>query len=430
MRLSWLSGPSRLSGLVWFAGVAGCGPGEVVGGDAGGDGSSVEGSTSTTAGGDAGETFADSSSSGSSSDEGAEPPPPVDCAAVPTVLGSPRWWTTVVAQNYAVPDEFAPVSGGGAVWIVEERLVWIDADGTVAAPLALAAAEHPTALAPTPYATVLVAGWRNAGLSGEVDPFVIELSADGTRVAETTWDLAPDANEQPIAMVIANDGLPAVLTEVSFDVTMPGVGGFLRLDRLDPGLTSAHGLTLAGRPAAFALDEHRDVYLVGNGSSVSVTAIDLDGATIWESFMPSAGGPVVLAIGDDTLWITQASSDAFGGGTLRTLRRDDGEPMFTETFVADDLSQPIETPVGVAASPCGGAWLVAEGRYDGEIYVTLSHFGADGTRSVVTNTPQPPPVSGTSYGEIFGIASAPDGSVVVAGRLASTSEPLLWSTAF
>jgi hypothetical protein len=416
--------------LTIFAGMLGaCGPvdtagvadGSVEQSTGGSSGAAELGGSETT-----GETFADSSGG-----DGAEPPLPLDCDQVPTSLGSARWWASMPTEHDGGPIPFAAIAGGGAVWIVDEQPVSVQSDGEIGTPVVLAASEHATAVVGTPHGTAVVAGWRNAGASGEVDAFLLEYASDGTRGAETSWGVEPDANETPIAMVTSPSGHIAVLTKVGFDATMPGAAGFVRLDRFDPALALVHSLDLVAPPADLAIDDEGNAYLVAiGGASVGIVAIDRAGATLWEAFEPADGTRVAVAIGAELLWVVQNSDDGFGGGTLRARGRMDGVLAFAEPFVADDLSMPIEIPIDVAASPCGGAWMVGEASYEAETFVTLSYFGEDGTRSEVTSAPQPSPVAGTHYSDIVGIDSGSDGTVVVAGRLFSAIEYHAWSIAF
>ncbi len=401
-----------------------CSPSDAAPTGGAGEGEASSGSSSSASGDPA------PSSTAATEDETGEPPQPLDCSHVPEALTSARWWTSAESQDFGLPVPFAATTAGRAVWLVEERLTWIAADGELATPMAMAPGEHPTGLVGTPRGSVIVAGWRDAGVSGENDAFLVELDADGTRGDETSWNVEPDANEKPIAIVTSPAGAIAVVTDVAFDATMPTAEPFVRLDRFDAALVLGHSLVLGAPLADLAIDDDGTAYLATSGASVGIAAIDSGGATRWEAFEPYAGAWLGLAVGDAHVWLAQRSGEGFGGGSLRALDRKGGAHDFTEMFTADDLSMPIENPVDVAASPCGGAWLVAEGRYDGDSYVTLSYFDDGGTRSDVTNAPQPPPVSGASYGDIYGIDRGADGSVVVVGRLSHPSSSRVWASAF
>lgn len=359
-----------------------------------------------------------------------ESPMAIDCDDVPQTLARARWWTSAQSPDAGVPVPFASATGGRAAWLVGDALTWIDPSGAVGTPIAMPANEHATAIVGTPRGSMLVAGWRNAGVNGEVDAFLVEYDEDGSRGRETTWNLAPDANETPIAIVTSPKGSIAVLTQAGYDVTMPDAESFVRLDRFDAALALAHSLVLDAAVQDLAIDDDGVAYLASTGASVLVAAIDREGATLWGASESAEGATLALAVGDALVWLAQPSSDGFGGGSLRALDRSDGTHAFTEMFDGDDLSQPIETPVDVAASPCGGAWLLAEGRYDGDTYATFSYFDDDGTRSAITNAPQPPPTADTTYGKLYGIDRGADGTVVVVGRLNNRFASRLWASAF
>lgn len=353
-------------------------------------------------------------------------PPELRCDEVPTVLSNARWWTAAEYPAEAPGRAHAAVTGGSAVLLRDETLVWIDAAGELGAPLELAGSEHPTALASTSGGSVLVAGYRSAGVSGEVDAYIREYDVSGAPGTETSWSLERGANESPLAIAVSPDGTMAVLTQVTFDATMPAAVGFMRLDVFDSTLQVAWSLELEDDVADLTIDDAGNTYLAAQSdAAITLVGFDPSGDVILQEQEPSEGGSIALAAGAHAVYEAQASSEAFGGGMLRARSRLTGEVEWSHRFEATSLAELIETPIDAAASPCGGVYLVTEARYDGDTHVALSYFSDDGTRGELT-TPEDPPVAGAHYTDVLAIDVAFDGTIVVSGQLGGTSDPLVW----
>jgi len=341
--------------------------------------------------------------------------PGFDCEDPPE---SAYWW----AQHpnpFVSTGNVAASPSGGADFLLRESIARFDESGELRSTIVAEADETFTAITVAADGSLLAAGVTSTNLQGEVNGFIGRYAPDDELVQRVEFDTQLHANETPIAIDTSATGV-VVVTNIEFDDLMPEATDLSGILRFDANLQLVGTNNFYTAPDDIAIDDEGLAYGVWKGdSSTRVWMFGLDEPQLVGD-LPAAARSTI-AVGIASIWIASNDADTSGHGEGRVIgiARDDHGSISTITL---DTDGPDQTPIDVAALPCGGAVVLTNAFLNGDSTVGLSVISNDevqSTRYIAQSIPWSPDSHAAG-----GVAMAANGRGVAFGSLAFNGIPV------